>query len=66
MVKRTLFGNEAIAMKAKFNSFHRAVCHVFGRAVCVGAVLLMATSAQAQNLFIGNLVTYPPIRRHHY
>jgi hypothetical protein len=38
-------------MRAKFNSFHRAVRHAFGGAICAGAVLLMAASAPAQNLF---------------
>ena len=47
-------------MRAKFNSFHRAVHRVFGTVVCAGAMLLMAASAPAQNLFVGNLVTYPP------
>ena len=38
-------------MRAQFNSFHRAVRRVFGAVVCAGAVLLMAASAPAQNLF---------------
>src|SRR5208282_5508457 len=60
MVKRTLFGNEAIAMKAKRNLFLRAACHPIGVVACAVAVLLMASSAQAQNLFVGNFVNYPP------
>jgi len=38
-------------MKTKSKSSHRAVCYSFGGAVCVGAILLTATSAQAQILF---------------
>jgi hypothetical protein len=40
-----------ILIKTKLRSFLRAACHSFGGAVGVGAVLLMACSAQAQNLF---------------
>jgi hypothetical protein len=47
-----LFGNEAIAMKTKTNSLLRAARHFIGAVVCAGAVLLMASSAQAQNLFV--------------
>ena len=36
------------------------VYHVVSRAVCAGAVALMAASAQAQNPFVGNFVNYPP------
>ena len=38
-------------MKTKFKSSIRAAYHSFGRAVCAGAILLNASSAQAQNLF---------------
>ena len=39
-------------MKTKFNSIIHAACHSIGGVVCVGAVLLIASSAQAQNLFV--------------
>ena len=39
-------------MKTKFKSIIRNACHLFGRAVCAGAVLLIASGAQAQNLFV--------------
>jgi DNA-binding beta-propeller fold protein YncE len=35
------------------------VCHVVSKTVCVGVVLLIATSAQAQNLFVANAGSYP-------
>ena len=38
-------------MKTKFKSSIRAAYHSFGGAACVGAVLLIASSARAQNLF---------------
>jgi sugar lactone lactonase YvrE len=65
MVNRILFSNEAVAMRAKFISFHRAVRRVFGTVVCAGAGLLMAASAPAQNLFVadaggGNVYEYTP------
>jgi hypothetical protein len=60
MVKPILFGNEAIAMKAKFNLFHRTLSRSFGGVACAGAALLVAASLQAQNLFVGNFVNYPP------
>ena len=41
-------------MRAKFNSFHRAVHRLFGTVVCAGAMLLMAASAPAQNLFVAD------------
>jgi len=41
-------------MKTKFKFHIRAVCHSFGGAVCAGAVLLIASNAQAQNLFVAN------------
>ena len=52
-------------MKTKFKSNIRAGCHSFGGVVCVGAVLLIASSAQAQNLFetdlhSGNIYEYTP------
>jgi len=39
-------------MKTKCKSTIRATCHSFGGAVCAGAVLLIASSAPAQNLFV--------------
>ena len=36
-------------MKTKIKSAIRAACHSFGGAVCVGAVILISSSAQAQN-----------------
>jgi hypothetical protein len=36
-------------MKAKCNSFCRAVDRLFGMVICTGTVLLIASSAQAQN-----------------
>ena len=30
------------------------MCHSFGGVVCAGAVMLIASSAQAQNLFVSN------------
>ncbi|MGP8200307.1 MAG: hypothetical protein ACLQU4_12480 [Limisphaerales bacterium] len=51
-------------MKTKFKSNIRAVCHSFGGAVCAGAVLLIASSAPAQNLFVsdasGNIDEFTP------
>src|ERR1035438_7657618 len=41
-------------MKTKFQSGIRASRHSLGAVVCVGAILLMACSAQAQNLFVAN------------
>jgi len=38
-------------MKTKCKSIIRAACHSFGGMVCAGAVLLIASSAPAQNLF---------------
>src|ERR1035438_8594198 len=42
-------------MKTKFKSTIRAACQPFGAPVCAGALLLMAASAPAQNLFVANL-----------
>jgi hypothetical protein len=39
-------------MKTKFNSTIRTACHSFGGAVCAGAILLIASSAPAQNRFV--------------
>jgi len=39
-------------MKAKINSFLRAVCHPIVTVACAGVVLLIASSALAQNLFV--------------
>lgn len=47
-------------MKAKFNLFHRTLSRSFGGVACAGAALLVAASLQAQNLFVGNFVNYPP------
>ena len=41
-------------MKMKFKFSIRAVCPLFGGVICAGAVLLMASSAQAQNLFVSD------------
>jgi sugar lactone lactonase YvrE len=41
-------------MKTKFKSSIRAACHSFGGAVCAGAFLLLASSTQAQNLFVAD------------
>jgi DNA-binding beta-propeller fold protein YncE len=41
-------------MKTRFKSSIHAVYHSFGGAVCAGAVLLIASSGQAQNLFVGD------------
>jgi hypothetical protein len=52
-------------MKAKTNSLLRAAGHSIGAAVCAGAVLLIATCAQAQSLFVsdnssGNIYEFQP------
>ena len=52
-------------MKTKFKFTLRAACHLFGGVVCAGAILLMASRAQAQNLFVsdyssGNIYEYTP------
>jgi len=51
-------------LKTKFKSTIRAACHSFGGAVCAGAVMLITSSAQAQNLFVsdtdGNINEYTP------
>ena len=39
-------------MKTKFKSTIRSTCHSFSGAVCVGVVILIAASTQAQNLFV--------------
>src|SRR5208282_3959225 len=38
-------------MKTKFKSTIHAACHSFSGVVCAGAVTLIATGTQAQNLF---------------
>ena len=43
-------------MKAKFKSAIRAACHSFSGAVRAGSVMLIASSAQAQNLFVASVV----------
>jgi sugar lactone lactonase YvrE len=52
-------------MKTKFKSTIRAGCHSFGGVVCAGAVLLIASRAPAQNLFVssdlsGNIYEFTP------
>src|SRR5208283_4762492 len=52
-------------MKTKFKSIIRAACHSFFGVVCVGVVLLIAASTQAQNLFeadyvSGNIYEFTP------
>jgi hypothetical protein len=52
-------------MKTKFKSTIHAACHSFGGAVCAGAVMQIASSAQAQNLFVAdwssdNIYEYTP------
>jgi len=52
-------------MKTKFKSTIHAACHSFSGVVCAGAVLLIASNAQAQNLFAsdyysGNIYEYTP------
>jgi sugar lactone lactonase YvrE len=39
-------------VKTKFKATIRAACHSFGGAVCAGAVMLIASSTLAQNLFV--------------
>jgi hypothetical protein len=41
-------------MKTKFKSTIRAACHSSGVVICAGAVMLFASSAQAQNLFVAD------------
>jgi len=41
-------------MKTKLTSNIRDVYHSFGGVVCAGAVLLIASGAQAQNLFVAD------------
>lgn len=51
-------------MKAKFKSSLRTACLPFGGAIFVGAVLLLSTAAQAQDLFVadegGNIYEFTP------
>jgi hypothetical protein len=52
-------------MKTKFKFTVSAACHSFGGVVCAGAVMLIASSAQAQNLFeadsgTGNIYEFTP------
>jgi glucose/arabinose dehydrogenase len=52
-------------LKANFKSTIRAACHPFCGVVCAGAVMLVASSAQAQNLFVsdklsGNIYEFTP------
>ena len=42
-------------MKAKFKHPLLATCHPFGGAIFAGAALLLCTTAQGQNLFVGDL-----------
>ena len=41
-------------MKTKFKSIIRAAYHSFVGVVCAGVVMLMASNAQAQNLFVAD------------
>ena len=45
-------------MKTKCKSTIRAAYHSFSGAICAGAVLLMASSAQAQNLFVADWYSF--------
>ena len=51
-------------MKTECKAIFLAVCHSFNTAVCAGAVLLIASNAQAQNLFVteenGNIAEITP------
>ncbi|HEY5503694.1 MAG TPA: hypothetical protein VIK28_00950, partial [Sedimentisphaerales bacterium] len=50
-------------MKTKSKSSIRAVYHSIGGVVCAGAVLLISTNAQAQNLFVSDIqfhIPFPP------
>jgi len=52
-------------LKTKFKSSIRAACLLFGGAVCAGALLPIASSTQAQNLFVSdwsseNIYEYTP------
>jgi hypothetical protein len=44
-------------MKAKFKFVINATRHSFGGVVCAGVVMLIASSAQAQNLFVSVLTS---------
>src|ERR1035438_2066587 len=50
-------------MKTKFKSTISAIRHSFFGVVCLGVVLLISSSAQAQNLFVGsggNILEFTP------
>lgn len=47
-------GQKGIKMKTKYVSTIHGLCHLCGGTICAGAVLMMATSASAQNLFTGD------------
>ena len=48
----------SVPLKTKFKSTIRAACHPFGGVVCVGVVMLICSSVQAQNLFVANYGNY--------
>jgi len=54
MHKAKQFSTKVKLMKTKLKSSVRAACRSLGGAVCVGAVMLIASSAQAQNLFVAD------------
>src|SRR5215469_2406160 len=43
-----------LGVSMKFKSYIRAVCYEFSGAVCVAGILLIGSSAQAENLFAGD------------
>jgi hypothetical protein len=48
-------------VKTKFKSTIRAVCHSFGGVICAGIIMLIASGAQAQNLFVSNYANGGPL-----
>src|SRR5438105_4352799 len=42
--------------ETKFKSAPGLVCYLFGRVLCLGAVILICSSASAQNLFVSDYV----------
>src|SRR5438874_2980787 len=49
--------------ETKFKSAPGLVCYLFGRVLCLGAVILICSSAAAQNLFVssgGNIYEIDP------
>ena len=55
---------KAKIMKTTIKSSIPSACYSFGSVVCVGAVLLISSSVQAQNLFVsdisGNIYNFTP------